>query len=150
MLRKGLYLLVICASYFREAVEACIPRMKWVTAIAWFAGAACALNFGSDLLTATVPRGVTESVISGSRSNAVGIVFEDTGCMYEREPAKSGSRIWPTLITLRFGIHDEVGTRGDYGMFGFALDPEFRVKGCICVLYGYTDGPRGLENKRAQ
>ena len=37
MLRKGLHRLVICASHFFGGVEACIPQMRPVTAIAWFA-----------------------------------------------------------------------------------------------------------------
>ena len=137
MLRKGLHLLAICASRLSEGVEACIPRMRRVTAIAWFAAAAWGLIVEGNLSAATVPPGFTESVISGPWPDAVGITFENNGRMYVWE--RTG-RLWfkdpgdpsPSLL---LDISEEVGAWEDHGMLGFALDPEFRVNGYIYVLY---------------
>jgi len=136
MLKKGLHLLVIWASSLSEGVEACIPRMRRVAAIAWFVAAAWVLS-GGNLSAADVPPGFTETVISGPWSNAVGTTFENTGRMYVWEGT---GQIWfkdpgDPNYTLLLDIHDEVGAWGDHGMLGFALDPEFRVNGYIYVLY---------------
>ena len=137
MLRKGLHLLAICASRLSEGVEACIPRMRRVTAIACFAAAAWGLIVEGNLSAATVPPGFTESVISGPWPDAVGITFENNGRMYVWE--RTG-RLWfkdpsdhsPSLL---LDISEEVGAWQDHGMLGFALDPNFRVNGYIYVLY---------------
>ena len=81
MLRKGLHLLVISAGPLGR-VEACIARMRRVTAIAWFATVSLGLILGGNLFAANVPPGFTETVISGPWTNAVGIAFENTGRMY--------------------------------------------------------------------
>ena len=137
MLRKGLHLLVICASRLSEGVEACIPRMRRVTAIAWFAAAAWGLIVEGNLSAATVPPGFTETIISGPWTNAVGVAFENNGRMYVWEGT---GQVWfkdpgDANYTLLLDIHDEVGKWGDHGMLGFALDPDFRVNGYIYVLY---------------
>ena len=137
MLRKGHNLPVICASYLRGGVEACILRMRRVAALAWFATAACGLILGGNLSAATVPPGFTETVISGPWTNAVGVAFEDNGRMYVWE---GSGQLWfkdpgDANYTLLLDIHDEVGKWGDHGMLGFALDPDFRDNGYIYVLY---------------
>ena len=137
MLRKGLHLLAICASRLSEGVEACIPRMRRVTAIAWFVAAAWGLIVEGNLSAATVPPGFTESVLSGPWPDAVGITFENNGRMYVWE--RTG-KLWfkdpgdpsPSLL---LDISEEVGAWQDHGMLGFALDPNFRVNGYIYVLY---------------
>src|SRR5437867_12964368 len=137
MLRKGLHLLVICASHLNGGVEAWIPRMRRVTAIACFAAAAWGLIVEGNLSAATVPPGFTQNVISGPWPDAVGITFEDNGRMYVWE--RTG-KVWfkdPTdsSFTKLLDISQEVGDWGDYGCLGFALDPNFRVNGYIYVLY---------------
>ncbi len=137
MLRKGLYPLVICASYLIGSVAGCILRMRRLIAIAWFVAAAWAFISGSNLLAATVPPGFTETIISGPWSNAVGVAFENNGRMYVWEGT---GQVWfkdpgDPNYTLLLDIHDEVGAWGDHGMLGFALDPNFRTNGYIYVLY---------------
>src|SRR6266481_4695642 len=137
MLRKGLHLLVICASHLNGGVEAWIPRMRRVTAIACFAAAACGLIVKGNLSAATVPPGFTETVLSGPWPDAVGIAFENNGRMYVWE--RTG-RLWfkdpsDNSPSLLLDISEEVGAWQDHGMLGFALDPNFRVNGYIYVLY---------------
>src|SRR6267142_1566707 len=139
MLRKGLHFFVICASasHRRRAVEACITRMRWVTAIACFVLVVSGLILGSNLSAATVPPGFTESPISGPWSDAVGVAFENNGRMYVWE--RTG-RVWfkdpnDSSPSLLLDISEEVGAWSDYGMLGFALDPNFRANGYIYLLY---------------
>jgi glucose/arabinose dehydrogenase len=137
MLRKGLYLLLICASHLRGRIEACIPRMRRVTAIGCLAVVAPGLSVEGNLSASTVPPGFTESVLSGPWPDAVGITFENNGRMYVWE--RTG-KVWfkdpgdpsPSLL---LDISEEVGAWEDHGMLGFALDPNFRVNGYIYVLY---------------
>ena len=114
MLRKGLHLLAICASRLSEGVEACIPRMRRVTAIALSAAAAWGLIVEGNLSAATVPPGFTETVIPGPWSNAVGTAFENTGRIYVWEGT---GQVWfkdpvDPNYTLLLDIHDEVGFWG--------------------------------------
>ena len=111
MLRKGLHLLAICASRLSEGVEACIPRMRRVAAIAWFAAAAWGLIVEGNLSAATVPPGFTESVFSGPWPDAVGITFENNGRVYVWEGrANCGSRTPAiTQLSLLLDISEEVG-----------------------------------------
>ena len=74
MLRKGLYLVVICASDLIWWAGGRIPRMRRLGAIAWLT-MAWGLISGGNFLAVTVPPGFTETVISGPWSNAVGVGF---------------------------------------------------------------------------
>src|SRR5215471_5960943 len=137
MLRKALHRLLLCMSYLKPGREACSLRMRPVIVLAWFAVTAWGLILGGNLPAATVPAGFTETVISGPWTNAVGIAFEANGRMYVWEGT---GQLWfkdpgDANYTLLLDIHDEVGTWGDHGMLGFALDPEFLVNGYIYVLY---------------
>ena len=137
MLRKGLHLLVICASDFFGGMLACILQMRPVIAIAWFAVVTLGLIVESNLSAATVPPGFTETIISGPWANAVGVAFESNGRMYVWEGT---GQVWfkdpgDPNYTLLLDSHDEVGAWGDHGMLGFALDPDFRDNGYIYVLY---------------
>ena len=97
----------------------------------------CVLVAQGALSAATVPLGFTESPVPGPWSDAVGTTFENNGRMYVWE--RTG-KIWikdpadgsPALL---LDIHDEVGAWSDYGMLGFALDPNFRANGYIYLLY---------------
>src|SRR2546430_7181925 len=137
MLRKELYLLVICVNYFIGRAARCIPLTRRFIALVWFATLSLQLISGGDLLAANLPPGFSETVISGPWSNAVGTTLENTGRMYVWDGT---GRVWfkdpgDPNYTLLLDIHDEVGAWGDHGMLGFALDPEFRVNGYIYVLY---------------
>ena len=134
---KGCNLAVICASYLRGGVEACVLPMRRVAALAWFATAVWGLTSGGNLSAATVPAGFTETVVSGPWTNAVGVAFEANGRMYVWEGT---GQVWfkdsgDANYTLLLDIHDEVGKWGDHGMLGFALDPDFRDNGYIYVSY---------------
>ncbi|HEX7862769.1 MAG TPA: LamG-like jellyroll fold domain-containing protein [Verrucomicrobiae bacterium] len=91
--------------------------------------------------SATLPPGFAETVVSGPSGGnwnlPVGITFDSTGrsFVWERE-----GRIWfqdygTTTWTLLLDINDEVGAWGDYGLVGFALDPNFRANGHIYLMY---------------
>ena len=80
MLRKDLYLLVICASDLIWWAGSRITRMRRLRAIAWLT-MAWALISGGNFLAVTVPPGFTETVISGPWGNAVGVDFENNGRM---------------------------------------------------------------------
>ena len=140
MLRKGLHLVISAGPLGR--VEACIARMRRVTAIAWLAAVALGLISGGNLFAANVPPGFTETVISGPWTNAVGVAFENTGRMYVWEGT---GQVWfkdpgDANYTLLLDIHDEVGKWGDHGMLGFALDPNFEstVTSTCCTSWTAT------------
>src|SRR3954466_210205 len=80
---------------------------------------------------ATVPPGFAEATIAGpgggAWSDAVGTTFEDNGRMYVW--ARSG-KIWikdtsDSDFVQVLDISEEVGNWGDYGLLGFAVDPQF-------------------------
>src|SRR5437762_1283250 len=135
MLRKSLHVLVVCACHLRRPIEACLPQMGRVAAIASTVAAVWGLIFGGNLPAATVPPGFTESPIPGPWTDAVGLTFESNGRMYVWE--RTG-RLWfkdpSDTPTLLLDISEEVGAWEDHGMLGFALDPNFRVNGYIYLL----------------
>jgi glucose/arabinose dehydrogenase/fibronectin type 3 domain-containing protein len=100
-----------------------------------------ALLTGSIAQAATLPTGFAETVVAGPNAGnwnlPVGMTFDSTGRTYvwERE-----GRIWfqergSTTWVLLLNISEEVGAWGDYGLLGFALDPNFRVNGYIYLMY---------------
>jgi len=81
--------------------------------------------------------GFIETAIGGTWTEAVGLLFEDNGRMYVWERA---GRVWimengVKLPTPLIDINDEVGGWRDFGLLGFALDPNFRNNGYIYLLY---------------
>jgi glucose/arabinose dehydrogenase len=85
--------------------------------------------------------GFVETVVAGPNAGdwelPVGMTFDSTGRTYVWE--RTG-RIWfqeyqSTSWSLLLNISDEVGAWGDYGLVGFALDPNFRSNGRIYLLY---------------
>src|SRR6266850_5216495 len=90
-----------------------------------------------SLQSATLPAGFTEQVIGSGWNEAVGILFEDNGRMYVWE---RGGRVWIVENGVKMAyplidISDEVGGWRDFGLLGFALDPNFRSNGYIYLLY---------------
>jgi len=88
-------------------------------------------------LAATLPSGFTETQIGGTWNEAVGLLFEDNGRMYVWERA---GRVWIVengvkRSTPLIDLSEEVGGWRDYGLLGFALDPNFRSNGFIYLLY---------------
>src|SRR5215468_5107484 len=137
MLGKSLHLLLICAIHLLGGVEACIPRMRRLTALGCFAAVALGVIAEGNLSAATVPPGFTQTIISGPWPDAVGITFENNGRMYVWE--RTG-KVWfkdpgDPAPSLLLDISEEVGAWQDHGMLGFALDPNFRVNGYFYLLY---------------
>ncbi|PYL00607.1 MAG: hypothetical protein DME19_04520 [Verrucomicrobia bacterium] len=90
---------------------------------------------------ATLPAGFSETIINGPAganwNECVGITFEDNGRMYVWERAgkvwikEYGASNWSLLLD----IGEEVGGWRDFGLLGFALDPNFRVNGYVYLMY---------------
>src|SRR5262245_39493224 len=86
---------------------------------------------------ATLPTGFIESDIFGYWPEVAGLTFDSTGVMYVWERA---GRVWIVendvkLSTPLLDISPEVGAYEDYGLLGFALDPNFRQNGYLYLLY---------------
>src|SRR3954471_2852879 len=87
--------------------------------------------------SASLPAGFSEQTIGGTWNEAVGLLFEDNGRMYVWERA---GRVWiiengVKASTPLIDLNDEVGGWRDFGLLGFALDPNFRQNGYIYLLY---------------
>ena len=89
----------------------------------------------------TLPAGFSEATINGpagaSWNESVGLKFEDNGRMYVWE---RGGRVWfqeygGTSWSLLIDLSEEVGGWRDFGLLGFALDPNFRNNGYIYLMY---------------
>jgi PKD repeat protein len=137
MPRKKLQLLLLCANKFWRAGKAFAPQWQLATGIVWVATLTWLLVAQGNLSAASVPLGFTESPVPGPWSDAVGTAFETNGRMYVWE--RTG-KVWfqdpgETSPTLLLNISEEVGAWEDHGMLGFALDPNFRLNGCIYLLY---------------
>src|SRR5204862_5855513 len=87
MLRKELYLLVICVNYFIGRAARCSPLTRRFIALVWFATLSLELISGGDVLAANVPPGSSETVISGPQRTAGGTTFENTGSKHVWEGA---------------------------------------------------------------
>ncbi len=86
----------------------------------------------------TQPTGFTDELYVGSWSNAVGMTFDDNGRMYVWEKRgmvwivdQDGNKLPNPLIDIR----EEVGNWRDFGLLGFALDPNFLSNGRFYLNY---------------
>ncbi|MGH7291200.1 MAG: PQQ-dependent sugar dehydrogenase, partial [Myxococcota bacterium] len=95
------------------------------------------LSFAASTANATLPDGFVEGTVGGSFDEPVGVTFDDNGRMYvwERPGRVQIVENGVKLATPLLDIHDEVGAWSDYGMLGFALDPNFLSNGYFYVLY---------------
>ncbi|MDX1907802.1 MAG: PKD domain-containing protein [Bacteroidia bacterium] len=83
------------------------------------------------------PAGFSDQLLLGGWNAAVGLTFDENGTIYVWE---KGGRAYivqngvkrPTPV---INISDEVGDWRDFGMVGFALDPNYLVNGYIYMLY---------------
>lgn len=97
-----------------------------------------ALAYGATpAVAATLPAGFAETQIGGTWNEAVGLLFEDNGRMYVWERA---GRVWIVEDGVKrsaplIDLSEEVGGWRDYGLLGFALDPNFRSNGFIYLMY---------------
>jgi hypothetical protein len=74
---------------------------------------------------AQVPNGFVDQVHSGNWQNPTGLVFDSNGKMYVWEKDGKVYVVENNVKTLFLDISEEVATYGDYGILGFALDPNF-------------------------
>lgn len=85
----------------------------------------------------TLPAGFSDALVMGGWSGPVGAAWDANGRIYVWE--KRG-RVWIVEDGVRLpnpllNIDQEVGNWGDYGMLGFALDPNFLSNGQVYVMY---------------
>ena len=90
-----------------------------------------------DGSSATLPQGFVEEPVSGSWIQPVGLTFASDGRMFVWEKA---GRVWIVENGIKLpqpliDIHDEVGDWGDFGLLGFALDPNFLSNGYVYLSY---------------
>jgi glucose/arabinose dehydrogenase/PKD repeat protein len=106
-----------------------MPRL---TSIAFAAGLACAMSSGSCPAQQPV-----NTPFQSGYGLPVGFAYHGTDLMYVYERrgvvrvVDHGVRLTPPLIDLR----DEVGGWRDFGMLGFALDPDFANNGYYYLSY---------------
>ncbi len=116
-----------------------IPTCRWAR------GSLCLallyLCFAAPLGAMTLPPGFTEEDFGSLWTEPVGLAFETSPLGANRVYAwERAGRVWVlengvnSFIPL-LDIRDEVGAYRDYGMLGFALDPNFRQNGYIYVSY---------------
>lgn len=83
------------------------------------------------------PAGFTDQTFMGGWSQVVGFTWDNNGRMYVWE---KGGRVWIVENGVRLpnplvDISDEVGNWRDFGMLGFALDPNFQANGKFYLYY---------------
>ena len=100
------------------------------------------LAAAAGLQAATLPAGFIEENVGSSWSEPIGIAFgkngdgtKDRAYVWER-----GGKVWIVengvkLSAPLLDISEEVGGWRDYGLSGFALDPNFQTNGHFYVLY---------------
>ncbi len=111
----------------------CVP-LKHFLALLLLGGA---LLWPNLVRAATLPAGFVETDVGGYWDGAAGITFDAVGTMYQWDRDghvwvfQNGARLNPPLVD----ISEEVGNWGDYGLLGFALDPDFLQNGYLYLLY---------------
>ena len=107
----------------------------------WILVACLLCVIGREVRAATLPAGFSEATVNGPAGGGwnepVGMRFEDNGRMYVWE---KGGRVWfqeygASTWTLLIDLSEEVGDWADFGLLGFALDPDFRVNGYLYLMY---------------
>ncbi len=98
--------------------------------------------FGLAALTASpvaaaLPPGFTDQLAVGGWDLAVGARFAPDGRMFVWE---KGGRVWTVVNGVRdpqplIDLREEVGNWRDFGLLGFAIDPDFYDNGYIYLLY---------------
>lgn len=84
---------------------------------------------------AQVPNGFVDQVHSSNWQNPTGLVFDSNGKMYVWEKDGKVYVVENNVKTLFLDISEEVATYGDYGILGFALDPNFINNGHVYLYY---------------
>ncbi|TAE47522.1 MAG: T9SS C-terminal target domain-containing protein [Bacteroidetes bacterium] len=86
---------------------------------------------------AQLPAGFNEQLYVNGLNEATGLTFDPNGRMYVSEKA---GRVWVVENGIRaaqplINISEEVGGWRDFGLLGFALDPNYLSNGYIYLLY---------------
>ncbi len=83
------------------------------------------------------PSGFSDELVIDGWSQAVGVTFDENGRMYIWE---KGGKVWTVENGVKsaeplIDISEEVGNWRDFGLIGFALDPNFLNNGHIYLWY---------------
>ncbi|HVS17999.1 MAG TPA: PQQ-dependent sugar dehydrogenase, partial [Planctomycetota bacterium] len=83
------------------------------------------------------PPGLIEVNVAGGWNQPVGITFDASGRAFVWE---RGGRVWIVEDDVKqpeplIDIAEEVGSWRDFGLLGFALDPQFLTNGYVYLLY---------------
>jgi len=83
------------------------------------------------------PTGFSDELVIDGWSQAVGVAFDENGRMYVWE---KGGKVWTVENGVKaaeplIDISDEVGNWRDFGLVGFALDPNFLNNGHLYLWY---------------
>jgi len=84
---------------------------------------------------AQVPNGFVDQLHSNYWQNPTGLTFDANGKMYVWEKDGKVYVVENNIKTLFIDISEEVATYGDYGILGFALDPNFLNNGHVYLYY---------------
>jgi glucose/arabinose dehydrogenase len=84
---------------------------------------------------AQVPNGFVDQLHSSNWQNPTGLVFDSNGKMYVWEKDGKVYVVENNVKTLFLDISEEVAIYGDYGILGFALDPNFINNGHVYLYY---------------
>ncbi len=93
--------------------------------------------FYSPKLVFAQPNGFSDELVIDGWSQAVGVTFDENGRMYVWE---KGGKVWAVENGVKtseplIDISEEVGNWRDFGLIGFALDPNFLNNGYIYLWY---------------
>ncbi|MEM6316041.1 MAG: GEVED domain-containing protein [Bacteroidota bacterium] len=83
------------------------------------------------------PNGFTDELVVDGWNQAVGVTFDENGRMYVWE---KGGKVWTVSKGIKsteplIDISEEVGNWRDFGLVGFALDPNFLNNGHLYLWY---------------
>ncbi len=95
----------------------------------------CFLLVISFATQAQVPSGFADVAHSSNWQNPTGLTFDSNGKMYVWEKEGRVYVVENNNKSLFIDISGEVATYGDYGILGFALDPNFINNGHVYLYY---------------
>lgn len=84
---------------------------------------------------AQVPNGFVDQAHSDNWQNPTGLTFDANGKMYVWEKDGKVYVVENSVKTIFLDISEEVAIYGDYGILGFALDPNFINNGYVYLYY---------------
>jgi glucose/arabinose dehydrogenase len=84
---------------------------------------------------AQVPSGFVDQSHSNNWQNPTGLTFDSSGKMYVWEKDGKVYVVDGSVKTLFLDISEEVAIYGDYGILGFALDPNYINNGHVYLFY---------------